>query len=186
MLIAEHWQDRSTWSTTGHCPIEKAMALLGSRAAMLLMREAYYGTRRFDDFVARVDVAPATAAAHLRALTEARLLARRPYRPAEGGRTREEYVLTEAGADLFPVLVGLFEWGRRHTDAPRVLELGHAGCGAPVSVTVTCAEGHHLTSDEVELRPRARQRAGAPAASTPPPTTQHRHTTTDDAAESRS
>lgn len=154
MEIAEPWRDRSTWSTTGRCPIERAMDLLGSRAAILLLREAYYGTRRFDDFVERVDIAPATAATHLRALTEAGLLSRQPYRPAEGGRVRDEYVLTDAGTELFPVIVGLFDWGRRYTDAPSFLELAHAGCGAAIATTVTCSQGHHVESDEVVVRSR--------------------------------
>ena len=63
--------DRTAWSPVGHCPIEKAMAVVGSRPAMLLMREAHYGTRRFDDFVTRVGVAPATASTHLKALADA-------------------------------------------------------------------------------------------------------------------
>lgn len=153
MQIAEPLQDRSTWSTTGHCPIERTIELVGSRPAMLVLREAYYGTRRFDDFVDRVDVAPATAASHLRALIDAGLLERRPYRPEGGGRTREEYVLTRAGVELFPVVVGLFDWGQRHTGASGALELSHAGCGAAVSVAVTCGHGHPVPLADVELRP---------------------------------
>ena len=75
------------------CPIESAMGILGSRAAMLIMREAFYGTSRFDEFVRRVEMAPATASANLRALTEAGLLRRQPYREP-GGRARDEYALT--------------------------------------------------------------------------------------------
>src|SRR5262249_29847268 len=94
-------------SFNGHCPINQAMGLVGSRSAMLIMREAFYGTSRFDDFVQRVEMAPATASTHLRALTDAGLLQRRPYREP-GGRTRDEYALTTAGADLMPVVLGLF------------------------------------------------------------------------------
>ena len=53
--------DRDGWSAIGECPIEKTMAVTGTKSAMLIMREAYYGTTRFDDFVARVEMAPATA-----------------------------------------------------------------------------------------------------------------------------
>lgn len=185
MQIAEPLTDRSTWSTTGRCPIERAMAVVGSRAAMLVLREAYYGTSRFDEFVDRVDVAPATAAAHLRSLTDAGLLARRPYRPAEGGRTRDEYVLTEAGSELFPIIVGLFEWGRRHTDATTVLELVHAGCDGPLMASVTCSHGHLVTADETVLRPvldrkRRHESRPQPAAAAPLPpddSPEHAHRT---------
>src|SRR4029453_13988002 len=47
--LREPLDDRSTWSTTGQCPIEKAMAVVGSRSAMLIMRGAFYATTRYDD-----------------------------------------------------------------------------------------------------------------------------------------
>jgi DNA-binding HxlR family transcriptional regulator len=137
-----------------HCPINRAMGLVGSRSAMLIMREAFYGTSRFDDFVQRVEIAPATASTHLRALTDAGLLRRQPYREP-GGRTRDEYALTEAGADLMPVVLGLFEWGRRHTGAEPQLELAHTGCGHPVEVSVRCTAGHDVGPEEIEWRPSA-------------------------------
>jgi DNA-binding HxlR family transcriptional regulator len=149
MQLGAPLADRSSWSPIGHCPIEKAMGVVGSRPAMLIMREAHYGTRRFDDFVARVGLAPATAATHLRALTDAGLVARRPYRD-EKARTRDEYVLTQAGVDLLPVVLGLFEWGTKHGGGR--LEFAHAGCGEPVALRVMCSAGHELDADEVELR----------------------------------
>lgn len=147
--------DRTRWSAIGQCPIEKAIALVGSRPAMLLLREAHYGTRRFDDFVERVGVAPATAAAHLRALTGAGLLERSTYQEP-GERARDGYALTQAGADLVPVVIGLFAWGVRYADGSDALEMVHAGCGAPVTVGVTCADGHHLSTDDVEVRTAGR------------------------------
>ena len=139
-------------SFAGHCPIERAMGLVGSRSAMLIMREAFYGTSRFDDFVQRVEMAPATASTHLRALTDAGLLLRRPYREP-GGRSREEYALTPAGVDLMPVIFGLFEWGRRHTDVRPIVDFAHAGCGHPIEVRVQCTAGHEVGPDEIEWRP---------------------------------
>jgi DNA-binding HxlR family transcriptional regulator len=136
------------------------MAVVGSRSAMLIMREAFYGTKRYDDFAQRVEMAPATAASNLKALTEAGLLQRRPYREA-GGRTRDEYVLTPAGEDLMPIIIGLYQWGRRHTDVPGSLEFVHAECEQPIDTYVRCAHGHDLTADEVELRPVRRRRKTA-------------------------
>jgi len=134
------------------CPIDKSMGLVGSRSAMLIMREAFYGTRRFDDFVRKVEMAPATASTHLRALTEAGLLQRQPYREP-GGRTRDEYTLTEAGRDFQPVLLALFEWGRRHAGINPLVAFSHAGCGEPVGVQVRCAAGHQVGEDEIAWRP---------------------------------
>ncbi|KRC46598.1 MULTISPECIES: winged helix-turn-helix transcriptional regulator [unclassified Nocardioides] len=155
--------DRTAWSPVGHCPIEKAIAVVGSRPAMLIMREAHYGTRRFDDFVTRVGVAPATASTHLRALTDAGLLERQPYQD-EGARTRDEYALSPAGADLMPVVIGLFSWGMKHTDGVDDLEFAHVGCAEPVDLRVACAAGHEVGEQDVEVRlrrgrPRRRVRA---------------------------
>ena len=62
--------DRDSWSAVGHCPIEKTMALVGTKSAMLIMREAYYGTTRFDDFARRVGITKAATSARLSELVE--------------------------------------------------------------------------------------------------------------------
>ena len=68
--------DRDAWSAVGKCPIEKTMALLGTKSAMLIMREAYYGTTRFEDFWRRVGVTKAAASARLNELVDVGLLLR--------------------------------------------------------------------------------------------------------------
>jgi len=145
--------DRTTWSPIGNCPVEKAMGVVGSRNAMLIMREALYGTTRFDVFAEQVGMAPATTSANLKALAEAGLLTRQPYRDP-GGRTREEYAISEAGRELMPVVFALFRWGQKHAGAPTTLDLGHIGCAESVEVTVTCPDHHEVGFDEVELRRR--------------------------------
>lgn len=157
MRLEAPLDDRTGWSPAGQCPIEHAMGVVGSRTAMLLMREAFYGTRRFDDFVERLEIAPATASAHLRTLTDAGLLARSRYQE-QGERARAEYVLTRAGSDLMPVVIGLFEWGLKYAGGSDQLEYAHEGCGAKVSVTVGCADGHAVPADEVEVRRVRRSR----------------------------
>lgn len=146
-------KDRDSWVTHGKCPIEKAMRIVGSRNAMLVMREAFYGTTRFDDFAERVGMSPATTSANLKALVGAGLLRRRPYRET-GERTRNEYVLSEAGLDLMPVVFSLFQWGERHADAPTPLRLTHTDCGAPVRVEMRCDAGHEPTNDDIDVRVR--------------------------------
>ncbi len=148
--------DRDSWSTAGHCPVERAMDVVGTKTSMLLMREAYYGTTRFDDFAQRVGVTEAAAAARLRDLVSAGLLTRRPYQEP-GQRTRQEYVLTEAGRDLLPVVLGLFDWGNKHLPGRPRLRAAHHGCGAGVHVEARCTAGHDVPLDElaVRVRPRA-------------------------------
>jgi len=143
--------DRDAWSAVGRCSIEKAVEVVGTRTAMLVMREAYYGTTRFDDFAERVGMTRAATSTRLSALVEAGLLEQRDYRE-DGQRTRKEYVLTDAGRDLVPVVWALFQWGRKHLPSETVLELAHHDCGAPVDVEVRCADGHEVGLDDVELR----------------------------------
>jgi DNA-binding HxlR family transcriptional regulator len=143
--------DRDAWSAVGECPIEKTMALLGTKSAMLIMREAYYGTTRFDDFCRRVGVTKAAAAARLSDLVDAGLLARRPYQEP-GQRSRDEYVLTEAGVDFMPVVWAMFEWGRRHLPYDAPLRLAHLDCGAEATVEIRCAKGHRVPPDELAVR----------------------------------
>src|SRR4051794_12986442 len=112
VTLAGPLADRSAWRAD-RCPIGKALEVVGTRSAMLIMREAYYGTTRFDDFAARVNISEAVAAARLRELVAAGLLERQPYREV-GKRTRHEYRLTEKGADLAPAVLALFEWGAKH------------------------------------------------------------------------
>ena len=143
--------DRDAWSAVGECPIERTMALLGTKSAMLIMREAYYGTTRFDDFCRRVGVTRAAAATRLSDLVDAGLLERRPYREP-GQRSREEYVLTDAGLDFMPVVWAMFDWGQRHLPNPTRLRLTHRDCGAEATVTIRCAAGHDVPPDELAVR----------------------------------
>jgi len=143
--------NRDAWSAVGKCPIEKTMALLGTKSAMLIMREAYYGTTRFEDFWRRVGVTKAAASARLNELVDAGLLERRPYKEP-GQRSRDEYVLTDAGVDFMPVIWSMFEWGRQHLPGHNRLRLTHLDCGAEATVEIRCAEGHLVPPDELGMR----------------------------------
>jgi DNA-binding HxlR family transcriptional regulator len=148
---------REGW-TADRCSIAKAFEVISTRSAFLILREAFYGTTRFDEFTARVGITDAVAAARLRELVAAGLLAREPYREA-GQRTRHRYRLTDMGADLFPVLVGLMQWGDRWLNDGGRVELAHRDCGARAGVEVRCAHGHHVAPDELELRIKPRPHA---------------------------
>ena len=148
--------DRSAWSAVGECPIERTLALVGTKSALLILREAYYGTTRFDDFCGRVGITRAAASARLGELLEAGLLTRRPYREPRQ-RTRKEYVLTPAGEDLMPVVWALFQWGQRHLPHPVPMRLAHAGCNAAAHVELRCTRGHLVPADELVMRPGPRQ-----------------------------
>lgn len=152
--------DRDAWRATS-CSIAKALEVVGTRSAMLIMREAYYGAHRFEEFVRRVEITEAVTAARLRELTAAGLLSRVPYQNP-GQRTRHEYHLTRMGVDLLPALLALMQWGDRYlAEQPGgPMQVTHVGCGEPVSVDVRCAAGHEVDLGGIGVRAR-RSRASS-------------------------
>jgi DNA-binding HxlR family transcriptional regulator len=145
--------DRTRWRDDA-CPVRAALDVVGTRSTVLLLREAFYGTTRFDDFAARVHLSDAVAAARLRELVAAGVFEKVPYREP-GARTRDEYVLTPAGRELAPFVLGLFEWGSHHRsdDGRGPIALSHHECGAPVHTEVRCEAGHPVPLHQLVVRP---------------------------------
>ena len=151
-------EPREGWKAE-RCTIAKALDVVSTRSAFLILREAFYGTTRFDDFAERVGISEPVTATRLRELVKEGLLEREDYREP-GQRTRQRYRLTEKGADLFPVLVALMQWGDRWLDdAGGPVHLRHAGCGERVSVQLRCAAGHEVTVGELEAARRGPSKA---------------------------
>ncbi|WP_229683931.1 winged helix-turn-helix transcriptional regulator [Nocardia camponoti] len=139
------------WSTEG-CSIARAMDLIGTRSAVLILREAYYGTTRFDGFARRVGITDAAAAAQLRKLTEAGLFTKQPYQE-EGKRTRYEYALTKMGRDLLPAVVALWQWGDAYLQpGPAPLLRVDADSGEPVRAELRNAEGEEVPLERLGVR----------------------------------
>ena len=142
---------RDGWSAGAECTIAKSVELLSTRSAFLLMREAFYGATRFEEFVRRAELTEPTASARLRELVEHGLLELEPYQEP-GQRTRHRYRLTEKGADLFPVIVSLIDWGNRWlNDGGGRPELLHRECGAAVHAELRCEHGHKVELADLDL-----------------------------------
>jgi DNA-binding HxlR family transcriptional regulator len=132
---------RGSWTAT-RCSLAKAAGVVHTRGALLVMREAFYGATRFEEFAERTGLSEPVTSARLRELVDAGLLRREPYRDP-GVRTRDGYALTPMGADFLPALVALMQWGDRWLQpdgAP--IELRHDSCGAPVIAELRCENGH--------------------------------------------
>ncbi len=157
MTRVGRFEDRDAWTAAGWCSLERALEVIGKRSSMLLVREAFYGGRRFDQLVSRTGLSEATTASSLKALVDDGIMAQRPYREASS-RTRHEYVLTERGRALFPVVVALVRWGDDLDSGPGGIELIHGECGEPVNVEVRCAAGHEVPLDGTWARLRRRRR----------------------------
>ena len=143
-------EPRAAWTAT-ECSMARALDVVSTRSAFLLLREAFYGASRFDDFAERAGISEPVAAARLRELVAAGLLTREEYREP-GQRSRLAYRLTEQGADLFPVLAALMRWGDRWLNASGgPIGLRHRDCGEPVELELRCAAGHRISPGELDL-----------------------------------
>ncbi|MFO7192441.1 MULTISPECIES: helix-turn-helix domain-containing protein [Thermocrispum] len=143
---------RDRWPAKGWCRIERALEVIGTRSAMLVLRELFYGGTRFDEFTRRTGLSEAVVAGRLKQLHADGIVERRPYREA-GKRTRDEYVLTERGRQLFPILVALMQWGETLRDDHRTgVELIHRDCEAPLTVQVRCTDGHRVPLEQGAVR----------------------------------
>ncbi|EKZ97056.1 HxlR family transcriptional regulator [Cupriavidus sp. HMR-1] len=93
------------------CPIARSLERVGEWWSILILRDAFYGTKRFDEFQRNLDIAPNMLTRRLNGLVEEGLLEKRQYseRPP-----RYEYVLTDCGRDFRPVLLALLAWGNRN------------------------------------------------------------------------
>jgi DNA-binding HxlR family transcriptional regulator len=147
------------------CPIDRTSSLVARRSTILLLREASYGTTRYDDFVRRTGLTESVTAAQLKSLVAEGLLEKRPYHEPHQ-RQRFEYVLSEAGHDLVPILLALGAWGDKHRPESHRLKAVHAECGAPVQVAVRCAKGHEVPETEVVVG-LERRSPRAPSAPSP-------------------
>jgi DNA-binding HxlR family transcriptional regulator len=148
--------DRDAWRAA-RCSLDLALTVVGMRSAMLLLREAFYGTTRFHDFASRVGITEAVAASRLKELVEIGVFEKRPYRE-EGQRTRHEYLLTDMGRALLPAILALMQWGDAYLqDDGGPLRVVEDSTGAPVRVQVCTADGAEVPLDELRVR-KARRR----------------------------
>jgi DNA-binding HxlR family transcriptional regulator len=95
-----------------HCNLAKSFSLLGDRWALLILRSALYGLRRFEDFQTELDISRSVLSDRLQGLVEGGLMERREYRESQQ-RPRAEYPLTEMGKDLSLPFIALTQWGDR-------------------------------------------------------------------------
>lgn len=144
--------DREVWTAGDNCSIGRAMEVVGTRSAILLLREAYYGTTRFDDFAQRVGITDAVASARLKDLVKAGLLAKSPYREPRQ-RTRYEYVLTDMGRDLLPAVIALMQWGDKYLqDDGGPLRIVEDATESPVHVRLLSESGTEVGLDDLRVR----------------------------------
>ena len=144
-----------------HCSIARTMDVLGDAWAALILRDVFAGITRFDAIQADLGISRKVLAARLDELVARGILTRRAYSEHP---PRFDYVATESGRDLHPVLLAIMAYGDRWLapDGPPV-EIRHGACGRRTRAVVACAEcGAPLTAEDAlpEAGPGARIGAG--------------------------
>jgi DNA-binding HxlR family transcriptional regulator len=118
------------------CSVGRAMDILGERWTMLIMREAFYGVRRFSDMQRNLGIARNILSTRLQTLVRSGILERRLYQEEP---ERFEYRLTQAGRDLYPAVIAIMKWGDEYLaeEAGPPVVLRHS-CGELVDPVLVC------------------------------------------------
>jgi DNA-binding HxlR family transcriptional regulator len=135
---------------TQACALARSLEIVGERWTLLILRDLFFGVRRFSDLQAHLDVPRAVLSTRLARLVSAGIVERRPY--ASG---RDELLLTDSGLELWPIVHRLMQWGERHlVDDGPVRLFSHATCGTDLSPHGDCpACGTEPAPAEIETRP---------------------------------
>jgi DNA-binding HxlR family transcriptional regulator len=133
------------------CSMARAMEVVGDRWSILILREAYYGVKRFDEFEYYVGIAPNILSTRLKKLVDAGVMTRVPL-PEHAGRY--EYLLTEKGRDFFPAYLALKKWGDDWLAEPRGPQVvfRDRSSGRPIEYpTLVSVRGKPLELEDIEI-----------------------------------
>jgi len=160
MEFENRLQDRQQWSIGEGCSMSRVLELLSTKTAFQVVRELFFGTTRFEDFVDRIATSAPAVSRALKQLEAAGIVARVPYREP-GKRVRDEYRLTEAGEDLLPVFMSLVRWGDTYLqDGAAPLTFLDADTGQALGVRVV-ADSEPPGKRSVDIRIRRRPGRGS-------------------------
>lgn len=134
---------------TSTCPVARALDVIGDRWSLLIVRDAFDGISRFSDFQKNLGVARNILAGRLKVLVDEGVL---EAQPAGDGSAYQQYMLTVKGQALFPLIVGLRQWGEGHLFKPneghsRLIEKASGQAVAHLQVQSTA--GQKLAFDDV-------------------------------------
>jgi DNA-binding HxlR family transcriptional regulator len=117
--------------------VARTLELIGERWTMMILRDAFYGVRRFDDFQADLGVARNILSKRLAGLVDSGIMRKVRY---EERPPRYEYRLTEKGRDLIGIVTSLLAWGDKWESDEPPTRLIHTGCGEAVHAVAACSE----------------------------------------------
>ena len=132
-----------------NCSLSRTVAVIGDRWTLLVLRECFLRVRRFEAFQSRLGITRHLLAARLKKLVQFGVLRRVPYQDAP---KRHEYILTQKGLDLYPIIMAIVHWGDVHMvdERGRPLLHQHKACGKFFDPVMVCSEcGEPLRAKEV-------------------------------------
>jgi DNA-binding HxlR family transcriptional regulator len=138
-----------------NCGIKRALDVLGEKWTLLILREAIYGLRRFDDFARALNCGRGILSSRLKTLVQAKVLEKRSY-VEPGNRERAEYHLTEKGRDLYPAMLALSQWSDRWDlpkAGPAARVVGKQTRRAVSVVMTSRTDAERLTMNDIIIRP---------------------------------
>ncbi|MFC7265026.1 winged helix-turn-helix transcriptional regulator [Streptomyces lutosisoli] len=136
---------------TQECSIARALEVVGERWTLLVIRDALYGVRRYNDFLGHLGIPRAVLAARLQTLTAEGILEKRRYQESP---PRDEYVITDRGIALWPTVRSLGLWGREHFSETQLRVFRHATCGTELGPYGECSVcGTVVPVPDVEMVP---------------------------------
>jgi DNA-binding HxlR family transcriptional regulator len=135
-----------------HCSVAQCLEVVGEWWSLLIVRDAFLGVRRFDDFQARLGISRNILNQRLKTLVDHGVFERVPYQDKP---PRSEYLLTDKGRDLWHVLTAIRQWGDRWAaPAGPPLKMRHSGCGRLVNARTVCSHcGEPLDFRSVTVEP---------------------------------
>ncbi|MDA9478067.1 HxlR family transcriptional regulator [Bradyrhizobium sp. CCBAU 65884] len=144
------------------CSLARTVAVIGDRWSLLVLRECFLRTRRFDDFLASLGITHHLLADRLKKLVRFGVLRKIPYQEAP---KRYEHILTQKGLDLYPIIMSIVHWGNVHMvdsrGRPRLHE--HKNCQKLFDPVMVCSEcGEPLAAKAVHVHPGPGARPSSP------------------------
>ncbi|WP_222434970.1 winged helix-turn-helix transcriptional regulator [Phaeobacter marinintestinus] len=119
------------------CSLSRAVERVGDPWTLMILRESFLGTRRFEDFQRQTGASPHLLSQRLKQMCQDEILRKRLYCDHP---QRFEYVLTEKGRDLWPMIMALRAWGDKWLGRPYSVRLTHKGCGAEMEPQLCCPD----------------------------------------------
>src|SRR5271168_2338426 len=159
---------RKSWADA-NCPMARAVDLIGEWGSLLILREAFGGVRRFDEFQKKIGLSRNLLTTRLKKLVDGGVLERRPI---HSDAKRHEYVLTEMGRDLFATIIAMRQWGDRWLFTPETIpaDMLDARDLSPIaSIEVRSKRGRKVTLANLALRARRIKRSSANSEPNGPP-----------------